>query len=1421
MTSTVAKTFFAILILFLELPLQVEAGSFDDPPQSLRMASQVDSSKDDNSTELQSGISECRRGAYEAAKTQFLNALAKKDLPIREQDEINGWLSYTTNMLGEDTSRAGVQAALQPDKLSVFLATCDSSEFFDYSYFLPKFYPDESQTRKLLGQRESLLPADHPLIAQSYRYLAHILWFTDKKQQARECLLKAVQKFERSLGDHDLAVAETYGQLIAVSFGFDSSDPVWLTYKQKCQDSLPSSSNDALSRARLLLTKARVSGGYLLPGSQDESVSLCKEALKVLEENNSSVLWKTLVFNALAQIYQTGQAYETARASLQQSVDAWTSNDGYPLDAAFGYSRLGEICSFVGDTKGGFSNHENALKYYLKVWPETSACAARLTYQLAIYSSDNREEMKLLLEEAVQKLRKACGDNSPETAAALKALAYLEAKENPDKAKEHMAIGVANERKPPSGPAEKLEDTNKLLEQSLFKLQNGEYEESDLLFRKYMSQFRQELSKLNLSSPAAGPSLSYFQRMYLEILQTGNSQQSDLKRIGPGEKDFVDVWGNWEFPLVGELLKKLEQHKQIGDVRAIVRTQLEIALLLQFQSHKIKTPFAINALELLKKECASRIDRSELGVACLMAACVLAANEESALAQEAANLAIATIQTRNSTPRAIEENIDLSNNAAVFFLRSRHLASARNACDLAIALSKQLKLESNSSELLARSYALSAKVASQQSDVSVAAEHAELARRYAKDGEPWIQKLALESSISAAQCCGTLAEAEKFARDLLGIVKRTSDGKNFPSRELMAAQTTLATVLAMEGKFEESESTLNSIDFSRTPNPFVEESFESFTATYECRAQLNLHAGKMLEARNQLLTACGWPDDATRVLQQKPYDAWLQDINTISLIDVKNGHPEIAAQTVQKSAALIDSFVCSSFDQMSFSEQCAFVAALRRQSDALLSFGTRPEVIASSYGYLMRWRAMLVQALRRQAEAECIASQSKPELVAKLQKIEDELSSMQYATKSDAEWCLRHQELCASLEQCQREIAVLNKTNLDKSGSSNKGVAQIQEALSPVQCLIDSYVYTPVGQEKPHYGVFVLLKDAIKFHDLGECAAINSKVHELLDGIRARIPVNLVRGARGVRVKTLTDGKNVDPTFLQDLISQVTPQNIDQVFLCLDGELALIPPAVLFTKDKKVAQLDNARQLIDDASSGSTVGADRVLLVGDVDFAGFLPRLPFTRTENERIGGVARELKMDVVDLTGDKATKRSVKAELPAAVVAHIATHGFFEDQGPVVANARSAFSQPMSAVQLAELGRNPLLQSGLVFASEPGVKASQRMTAEEIATVNLSNCHLITLSACETGRGRAYSGQGIVGLRSCLVSSGAKRLLISLWSVDDEATSALMGEFYNQLWKNKQPPHTALTLAQERVKSNEKWAHPFYWAGWVLLGK
>jgi len=93
--------------------------------------------------------------------------------------------------------------------------------------------------------------------------------------------------------------------------------------------------------------------------------------------------------------------------------------------------------------------------------------------------------------------------------------------------------------------------------------------------------------------------------------------------------------------------------------------------------------------------------------------------------------------------------------------------------------------------------------------------------------------------------------------------------------------------------------------------------------------------------------------------------------------------------------------------------------------------------------------------------------------------------------------------------------------------------------------------------------------------------------------------------------------------------------------------------------------------------------------------------------------------------------------------------------------------------------------------------------------------------LSACQTGMGQIVQGEGMVGLTRGFMYAGAQRVVVSLWSVDDEGTATLMSSFYQGMLQKGLTPAAALRAAQLELWKQEKWHSPYYWAAFNLQGE
>jgi CHAT domain-containing protein len=109
--------------------------------------------------------------------------------------------------------------------------------------------------------------------------------------------------------------------------------------------------------------------------------------------------------------------------------------------------------------------------------------------------------------------------------------------------------------------------------------------------------------------------------------------------------------------------------------------------------------------------------------------------------------------------------------------------------------------------------------------------------------------------------------------------------------------------------------------------------------------------------------------------------------------------------------------------------------------------------------------------------------------------------------------------------------------------------------------------------------------------------------------------------------------------------------------------------------------------------------------------------------------------------------------------------------------------------------------------------------LEAWELKDLNI-NADIVILSACETARGKISRGEGMIGMTWAAFIAGAPTTVASQWKVESRSTTELMLEFHRQLLKGKVSKAEAMRQAALKLKRTKAFAHPSYWAGFVVLG-
>lgn len=255
-------------------------------------------------------------------------------------------------------------------------------------------------------------------------------------------------------------------------------------------------------------------------------------------------------------------------------------------------------------------------------------------------------------------------------------------------------------------------------------------------------------------------------------------------------------------------------------------------------------------------------------------------------------------------------------------------------------------------------------------------------------------------------------------------------------------------------------------------------------------------------------------------------------------------------------------------------------------------------------------------------------------------------------------------------------------------------------------------------------------------------------------------------------------------------------QGCRRVILSPDGVFNLVPLTALLpsTPPLECCCVPAASVLAELRGRGAErSAADRILALADPrDVAEALPgtgrEVSWLRGRFERVDTAPAG--RETTPALGENAT-----AAWPARVapyeVLHFAMHSAADDQAP--------------------------WRSTVVLGVDSGGGAST-VSAAEIAQARIS-ARLVVLSCCESARGTILSGEGVQGLASAFLAAGARAVLATLWTVDDAVAARFMERFYGAL-SDGESASGAVRSAQGLLRATPATAHPFYWAGFQLVG-
>jgi len=275
--------------------------------------------------------------------------------------------------------------------------------------------------------------------------------------------------------------------------------------------------------------------------------------------------------------------------------------------------------------------------------------------------------------------------------------------------------------------------------------------------------------------------------------------------------------------------------------------------------------------------------------------------------------------------------------------------------------------------------------------------------------------------------------------------------------------------------------------------------------------------------------------------------------------------------------------------------------------------------------------------------------------------------------------------------------------------------------------------------------------------------------------------------------RSLEDGRMLS----RALLGPVAPllRDVERIYVVPDRELALLSfPALPWPVTDDSDALHFLGETIETALLPMTGAPPEwpeshlpMLLAGDPvpDSAGEFPALPGAR---EELQALARLWGASDTDLLQGEALSRAALLDRPLSSYRgiHLATHAVASTADP---------------------------RGCAVYLSE-----GERLDVESIVDLSLDASPLVVLSACRTGEGELVPGEGVIGLGWAFLRAGARGVVASLWSVEDESATELMLAFYRGMHDGLDPVKALHRARRERARHDP---HPAFWAPFVLVAR
>jgi CHAT domain-containing protein/type II secretory pathway pseudopilin PulG len=476
-----------------------------------------------------------------------------------------------------------------------------------------------------------------------------------------------------------------------------------------------------------------------------------------------------------------------------------------------------------------------------------------------------------------------------------------------------------------------------------------------------------------------------------------------------------------------------------------------------------------------------------------------------------------------------------------------------------------------------------------------------------------------------------------------------------------------------------------------------------------------------------------------------------------------------------------------------------------------LQRGNRQLFLRNDRGSVIALTNLLIDQNQPKQAFEWINLYSTAELADYTRLIDAQVSNIQ-AQKSLDQWNQKNQQLEILRQQLQanfseersrqfREFEAQVNQEAEDLSHQYPEIAELLETtpddLEQLQASIPdgTVVIQPVLLTNPNnIAIFILTKD--QSITVQKVPVDPDKLDNLITDYR-EIVQN--RYATGFRDK----GSELYDLLIRPIEDQIQALSPSKIAIIATGKLRYIPFETLYNRDTGKFLIENypinyftrlsvnSLQLTDTGNSPS-------LQRGALGLGNPIPEEPYNLPGAEaEIKNLPNLLPGSEIYL-GNDATVEKFKLQAPRFPVIHLATHGCFQAEGCCLGE-----KEDCNGVRRIDMEPNTLL-----FADEP-------FNIANAARLGMKNTELLVLSACQTALREESDGREIAGIAYLFERAGAKAVMASLWNAEDETTSEIMSQFYQNL---NQGMSKGEALRQAKLQQIDR--HPFYWSPFILIG-